>query len=54
MNNNNYNGSTEYKKVMRFLEIGCNCGVQKIFRERSLLNYAKYFKLSVDLSKIYF
>jgi DNA-directed RNA polymerase specialized sigma24 family protein len=30
-----YNGSTEYKKAMCFLEIGCNCGCSKmILRER--------------------
>ena len=29
MNNNNYNGSTEYEKAMRFLELGCNCGCSK-------------------------
>ena len=29
------NGSTEYEKAMRFLEIGCNCGCsKKIPRER--------------------
>ena len=26
MNNDNYNGSTEYEKAIRFLEMGCNCG----------------------------
>ena len=35
MENYNYNGSTEYEKVIRFLEIGCNCGCSnKILRER--------------------
>jgi len=35
MENYNYNGSTEYEKAMRFLEIGCNCGCsQKIPREK--------------------
>jgi hypothetical protein len=34
MNNDNYNGSTEFEKAMRFLEIGCNCGCsKKISRE---------------------
>ena len=26
MENYNYNGSTEFEKAIRFLEIGCNCG----------------------------
>jgi len=35
MNNNNYNGSSEYEKAMRYLEIGCNCGCSKpILREK--------------------
>ena len=35
MKNNEYNGSTEYEKAMRFLDIGCNCGCsQKIPREK--------------------
>ena len=35
MTNSEYNGSTEYEKAMRFLEIGCNCGCsQKIPREK--------------------
>jgi len=29
MENYNYNGSTEYEKAMRFLELGCNCGCSK-------------------------
>jgi len=35
MNDNEYNGSTEYEKTIRFLETGCNCGCsKKIPRER--------------------
>ena len=35
MINNEYNGSTEYDKAIRFLELGCNCGCSKeIPRER--------------------
>ena len=35
MKNYNYNGSTEYEKAIRFLEIGCNCSCsQKIPREK--------------------
>jgi len=35
MENYNYNGSTEYEKAIRFLEIGCNCGCSKMIpRER--------------------
>jgi hypothetical protein len=35
MESYNYNGSTEYEKAMRFLEIGCNCGCStKIAREK--------------------
>ena len=34
MNNNNYNGSTEYEKAHHFLELGCNCGCStKVFAE---------------------
>jgi len=29
MKNSNYNCFTEYDKVIRFLEIGCNCGCSK-------------------------
>jgi hypothetical protein len=35
MENYNYNGSTEFEKAIRFLEIGCNCGCsKKIPREK--------------------
>jgi hypothetical protein len=35
MNNNEYNGSAEYEKAIRFLETGCNCGCsKKIPREK--------------------
>ena len=35
MENDNYNGSTEYEKAIRFLAIDCNCGCSKIIpRER--------------------
>ena len=56
MENYNYNGSTEYEKVilLRFLNIGCNCGCSKIIPKRSLLNYVRRFKLSLNLNKIYF
>ena len=30
MENYNYNGSIEYEKAMRFLEVGCNCGCSKM------------------------
>ena len=34
MISNEYNGSAEYEKAIRFLEIGCNCGCsKKISRE---------------------
>src|SRR5581483_10923251 len=29
MTNSEYNGSTEYEKATRFLEIGCNCDCSK-------------------------
>ena len=29
MENYNYNSSTEFEKVIRFLAIGCNCGCSK-------------------------
>ena len=51
MENYNYNSSTEYEKAIRFLETGCNCGCSK---ERSLPNYVKRFKLSLDPNKTYF
>ena len=54
MENYNYNGSTEYKKATRFLETGVTVGVRKRSQEKSLLNYVKRFKLSLDLNKIYF
>ena len=35
MINNKYNGSTEYEKAIRFLDIGCSCGCSKMIpRER--------------------
>ena len=35
MENYNYNGSTEYEKAIRFLELGCKCGCsEKVPRER--------------------
>ena len=35
MKDYNYNGSTEYEKAIRFLELGCNCGcTKKIPREK--------------------
>ena len=35
MKNYNYNGSIEYEKTTRFLEISCNCGCsKKIPREK--------------------
>jgi len=29
MKNSEYNGSTEFEKAIRFLELGCNCGCSK-------------------------
>ena len=35
MENYNYNGSIEYERAIRFLEVGCNCGCsKKIVREK--------------------
>ena len=35
MISNEYNGSAEYEKAIRFLEIGCNCDCSKmILREK--------------------
>ena len=35
MENHNYNGSIEYERAIRFLEVGCNCGCsKKIPREK--------------------
>ena len=53
MKNSNYNGSNEYDKAIRFLEIGCNCGCsKKIPRER--FAELRRFKLSPNPNKIYF
>ena len=30
MKNSEYSGSTEYKKAIRFLDTGCNCGCSKM------------------------
>ena len=51
MKNNEYNGSTEYDGTTRFLEIGCKCSCSKMIPRE---NFAKRFKLSLDLNKTYF
>ena len=51
MKDYNYNGSTEYEKAIRFLEMGCNCSCSKTIPRE---NFVKRFKLSPDTNKIYF
>ena len=51
MQNNEYNGSTEYEKAIRFLEVGCNCGCsKKILREK----FAELREVFQDPNKTYF
>ena len=40
----NYNGFTEYEKVMRFLELGCNCGCSKRFPRENFAELREAFQ----------
>ena len=51
MKNSKYSGSSEYKKTIRFLELGCNCGCSKMIPRE---NYVRRFKLFLGLSKTFF
>ena len=44
MKNNEYNGSTEYDKAMRFLEIGCKCGCLKIIPREKFAELREAFQ----------
>ena len=44
MENYNYNGSTEYEKAIRFLEIGCNCGCSKMIPRERFAELRKAFQ----------
>ena len=44
MNNNEYNGSTEYEKATSFLEIGCNCGCSKIIPREKFAELREAFQ----------
>ena len=44
MENYNYNGSTEYEKAMRFLEVGCNCGCSKIISRENFAELREAFQ----------
>ncbi|CAG8722672.1 11930_t:CDS:2, partial [Ambispora leptoticha] len=39
-----YNGSSEYKKAMRFLEIGCNCGCSKMIPREKFAELREAFQ----------
>ena len=51
MENYNYNGSTEYEKAIRFLEIGCHCGCSKKIPREIFAELREAFQA---LNKIYF
>src|SRR6185369_9105419 len=51
MTNSEYNGSTEYEKVIRFLAIGCNCGCSKKIPREKFAELRKAFQVSLDLMK---
>ena len=44
MKDYNYNGSTEYEKAMRFLEIGCNCGCSKMIPREKFAELREAFQ----------
>ena len=44
MVNNEYNGSAEYEKAIRFLEIGCNCGCSKIIPREKFAEIREAFQ----------
>ena len=44
MENYNYNGSTEYEKAIRFLEIGCNCGCSKMISREKFAGLREAFQ----------
>ena len=44
MKDYNYNGSTEYEKAMRFLEIGCSCGCSKMIPREKFAELREAFQ----------
>ena len=48
MKNSEYNGSTEYEKAIRFLEVGCNCGCSEMIPRE---NFAKLREAFQALSR---
>jgi len=46
MENYNYNdnGSTEYEKAIRFLEVGCNCGCSKMIPREKFAELREAFQ----------
>ena len=44
MTNSEYNGSTEYEKAMRFLDIGCNCGRSKMIPRENFAELREAFQ----------
>ena len=44
MENYNYNGSTEFEKAIRFLELGCNCGCSKVIPREKFAELREAFQ----------
>ena len=44
MESYNYNGSIEYEKAMRFLEIGCKCGCSKMIPREGFAELREAFQ----------
>ena len=44
MINNEYNGSAEYEKAIRFLELGCNCGCSKTISKEGFAELREAFQ----------
>jgi len=44
MKDYSYNGSTEYEKAMRFLELGCNCGCSKMISKEKFAELREAFQ----------
>ena len=42
--NNEYNGSAEYEKATRFLEIGCKCGCSKMIPREKFAELREAFQ----------
>ena len=44
MENYNYNGSAEYEKAIRFLELGCNCGCSRVIPKEMFAELREAFQ----------